>query len=159
MWKINKCCIFNLCISYQLLFHFPFFGFLGNIEAAHSNLHYCLEKNPSYADAHLLMAQVYLAQNNTKLCSQSLKVCLSYNFEVSGQKNENILFSQLYEVGWFLYILFKLNFLWLFRYKFNIEMFIRKWYLNVYQRNYYKDKTNTLLQHTEIVLKYKWKKW
>ncbi|NWY76297.1 TT21B protein, partial [Erithacus rubecula] len=54
----------------------------GDIEAAHSNLHYCLERNPSYADAHLLMAQVYLAQNNTKLCSQSLETCLSYNFEV-----------------------------------------------------------------------------
>ncbi|XP_053925201.1 tetratricopeptide repeat protein 21B isoform X2 [Cuculus canorus] len=54
----------------------------GDIEAAHSSLHYCLEKNPSYADAHLLMAQVYLAQNNTKLCSQSLELCLSYNFEV-----------------------------------------------------------------------------
>ncbi|NXL43527.1 TT21B protein, partial [Podilymbus podiceps] len=54
----------------------------GDIEAAHSNLQYCLERNPSYADAHLLMAQVYLAQNNTKLCSQSLELCLSYNFEV-----------------------------------------------------------------------------
>uniref|UniRef100_A0A8C3VGA4 Tetratricopeptide repeat protein 21B n=1 Tax=Catharus ustulatus TaxID=91951 RepID=A0A8C3VGA4_CATUS len=54
----------------------------GDLEAAHSNLHYCLERNPSYADAHLLMAQVYLAQNNTKLCSQSLELCLSYNFEV-----------------------------------------------------------------------------
>ncbi|XP_061199524.1 tetratricopeptide repeat protein 21B isoform X2 [Neopsephotus bourkii] len=54
----------------------------GDIEAAHSNLRYCLERNPSYADAHLLMAQVYLAQNNTKLCSQSLELCLSYNFEV-----------------------------------------------------------------------------
>uniref|UniRef100_A0A8B9S3M7 Tetratricopeptide repeat protein 21B n=1 Tax=Apteryx owenii TaxID=8824 RepID=A0A8B9S3M7_APTOW len=54
----------------------------GDIEAAHNNLHHCLERNPSYADAHLLMAQVYLAQNNTKLCSQSLELCLSYNFEV-----------------------------------------------------------------------------
>ncbi|XP_037998869.1 tetratricopeptide repeat protein 21B isoform X3 [Motacilla alba alba] len=54
----------------------------GDIEAAHSNLHYCLERNPSYADAHLLMAQVYLAQNNIKLCSQSLELCLSHNFEV-----------------------------------------------------------------------------
>lgn len=65
-------------------FIFPSFPyFLGDFEAAHSNLHYCLERNPSYADAHLLMAQVYLAQNNTKLCSQSLELCLSYNFEVS----------------------------------------------------------------------------
>nr|XP_030134266.3 tetratricopeptide repeat protein 21B isoform X1 [Taeniopygia guttata] len=54
----------------------------GDIEAAHRNLHYCLERNPSYADAHLLMAQVYLAQNNIKLCSQSLELCLSHNFEV-----------------------------------------------------------------------------
>uniref|UniRef100_A0A669QPC0 Tetratricopeptide repeat protein 21B n=1 Tax=Phasianus colchicus TaxID=9054 RepID=A0A669QPC0_PHACC len=54
----------------------------GDIEAAHTNLRYCLERDPSYADAHLLMAQVYLAQNNTKLCSQSLELCLSYNFEV-----------------------------------------------------------------------------
>ncbi|KFQ72482.1 Tetratricopeptide repeat protein 21B, partial [Phaethon lepturus] len=54
----------------------------GDIEAAYSNLLYCLERNPSYADAHLLMAQVHLAQNNTKLCSQSLELCLSYNFEV-----------------------------------------------------------------------------
>lgn len=82
-WIINKWAVFNLCVSYQLLFHFPFFNFLGDIEAAHSHLHYCLERNPSYADAHLLMAQVYLAQNNIKLCSQSLELCLSYNFEVS----------------------------------------------------------------------------
>ncbi|NXO03695.1 TT21B protein, partial [Rhinopomastus cyanomelas] len=54
----------------------------GDIEGAHSNLHYCLERDPSFADAHLLMAQVYLAQNNTKLCSQSLELCLSNNFEV-----------------------------------------------------------------------------
>ncbi|POI31442.1 hypothetical protein CIB84_004807, partial [Bambusicola thoracicus] len=54
----------------------------GDIEAAHTNLRYCLERDPSYADAHLLMAQVYLAQNNPKLCSQSLELCLSYNFEV-----------------------------------------------------------------------------
>lgn len=83
---MNKGCVFNICISYQLCFNFPFFDFLGDIEAAHNNLHYCLERNPSYADAHLLMAQVYLAQNNTKLCSQSLELCLSYNFEVSSTK-------------------------------------------------------------------------
>lgn len=71
-------------------FTFPSFPhFLGNIEAAQNNLRYCLERNPSYADAHLLMAQVYLAQNNTKLCSQSLELCLSYNFEVSWTKEWN----------------------------------------------------------------------
>lgn len=74
------------------MFSLPlFFDFLGDIEAAYNNLHYCLERNPSYADAHLLMAQVYLAQNNTKLCSQSLELCLSYNFEVSWTKGNNFI--------------------------------------------------------------------
>lgn len=90
------------CVSYQLLFHFLFFDFLGDIEAAQTNLRYCLERDPSYADAHLLMAQVYLAQNNTKLCSQSLELCLSYNFEVSCTKEANY-FIQLIIQG-FLYL-------------------------------------------------------
>ncbi|XP_003478712.1 tetratricopeptide repeat protein 21B [Cavia porcellus] len=54
----------------------------GNIEAAFNNLQYCLDHNPSYADAHLLMAQVYLSQEKFKQCSQSLELCLSYNFDV-----------------------------------------------------------------------------
>uniref|UniRef100_A0A6J0TFY9 Tetratricopeptide repeat protein 21B n=1 Tax=Pogona vitticeps TaxID=103695 RepID=A0A6J0TFY9_9SAUR len=54
----------------------------GNAEASQDILQHCIEQDPSYADAHLLMAQVYLLQNNFKLCSQSLELCLSYNFEV-----------------------------------------------------------------------------
>uniref|UniRef100_A0A8C6ACZ5 Tetratricopeptide repeat protein 21B n=2 Tax=Marmota marmota marmota TaxID=9994 RepID=A0A8C6ACZ5_MARMA len=54
----------------------------GDIEAAYNNLQHCLEHSPSYADAHLLMAQVYLSQEKFKLCSQSLELCLSYNFNV-----------------------------------------------------------------------------
>ncbi|XP_006124853.2 tetratricopeptide repeat protein 21B isoform X3 [Pelodiscus sinensis] len=54
----------------------------GDIEASRSILQHCLDQNPSYPDAHLLMAQVHLSQNNFKLCSQSLELCLSYNFEV-----------------------------------------------------------------------------
>uniref|UniRef100_A0A8C2PDW8 Tetratricopeptide repeat domain 21B n=1 Tax=Capra hircus TaxID=9925 RepID=A0A8C2PDW8_CAPHI len=54
----------------------------GDIEAAYNNLQHCLEHSPSYADAHLLMAQVYLSQEKFKLCSQSLELCLSYNFKV-----------------------------------------------------------------------------
>uniref|UniRef100_A0A803SV98 Tetratricopeptide repeat protein 21B n=1 Tax=Anolis carolinensis TaxID=28377 RepID=A0A803SV98_ANOCA len=54
----------------------------GNSEASQSILQHCIEQDPSYADAHLLMAQVHLSQNNFKLCSQSLELCLSYNFEV-----------------------------------------------------------------------------
>ncbi|XP_037379346.1 tetratricopeptide repeat protein 21B isoform X1 [Talpa occidentalis] len=54
----------------------------GDIEAAYNNLQHCLEHNSSYADAHLLLAQVYLSQEKLKLCSQSLELCLSYNFNV-----------------------------------------------------------------------------
>lgn len=54
----------------------------GDIEAAQSSLQHCLEQCPSHAEAHLLMAQIHLLQGNFKLCSQSLELCLSYNFEV-----------------------------------------------------------------------------
>ncbi|XP_064419793.1 tetratricopeptide repeat protein 21B [Latimeria chalumnae] len=54
----------------------------GDVDASQHSLQHCLEQNPSYADAHLLAAQVYLCQDNLKLCSQSLELCLSYNFEV-----------------------------------------------------------------------------
>ncbi|XP_054418760.1 tetratricopeptide repeat protein 21B [Pteronotus mesoamericanus] len=54
----------------------------GDIEAAYNNLQHCLEHNSSYADAYLLMAQVYLSQEKFQLCSQSLELCLSYNFKV-----------------------------------------------------------------------------
>uniref|UniRef100_A0A673CVP2 Tetratricopeptide repeat domain 21B n=1 Tax=Sphaeramia orbicularis TaxID=375764 RepID=A0A673CVP2_9TELE len=54
----------------------------GDIEAGQSSLHHCLEQCPSHADAHLLMAQIHLVQGNFTLCSQSLELCLSHNFEV-----------------------------------------------------------------------------
>lgn len=55
----------------------------GDTEAAYNNLQHCLERSPSHAEAHLLMAQVYLSQDKVKLCSQALELCLSYNFNVS----------------------------------------------------------------------------
>ncbi|XP_023978025.1 tetratricopeptide repeat protein 21B isoform X5 [Physeter macrocephalus] len=58
----------------------------GDIEAAYNNLQHCLEHCPSYADAHLLMAQVYLSQEKFRLCSQSLELCLSYNFKHEAAK-------------------------------------------------------------------------
>ncbi|XP_004703829.1 tetratricopeptide repeat protein 21B isoform X1 [Echinops telfairi] len=54
----------------------------GDMEAAFNNLQHCLEQNSSYADAHLLMARVYLSQEKFQLCCQSLELCLSYNFKV-----------------------------------------------------------------------------
>ncbi|KAM4698341.1 tetratricopeptide repeat protein 21B isoform 1-T1 [Rhinophrynus dorsalis] len=66
----------------------------GDIEAAQSSLQRCLDQNPSYADAHLLMTQVYLSQDNLKLCSQSLELCLSYSFEVREYPLYNLIKAQ-----------------------------------------------------------------
>uniref|UniRef100_A0A671XG31 Tetratricopeptide repeat domain 21B n=1 Tax=Sparus aurata TaxID=8175 RepID=A0A671XG31_SPAAU len=53
-----------------------------DIDAAQSSLQHCLDQCPSHADAHLLMAQIHLLQGNFTLCSQSLELCLSHNFEI-----------------------------------------------------------------------------
>ncbi|XP_069472384.1 tetratricopeptide repeat protein 21B [Ambystoma mexicanum] len=66
----------------------------GDIVSSQISLQHCLEQNPSYPDAHLLMAQVYLSQNNFKLCSQSLELCLSYNFEVREYPLYNLIKAQ-----------------------------------------------------------------
>uniref|UniRef100_A0A8C9YUL6 Tetratricopeptide repeat domain 21B n=1 Tax=Sander lucioperca TaxID=283035 RepID=A0A8C9YUL6_SANLU len=54
----------------------------GDIDAAQSSLQHCLDQCPSHADAHLLMAQLHLLQGNFSMCSQSLELCLSHNFEI-----------------------------------------------------------------------------
>ncbi|XP_040296219.1 tetratricopeptide repeat protein 21B [Bufo bufo] len=66
----------------------------GDVEAAQSSLQLFLDHNPSYADAHLLMAQVYLYQDNLKLCSHSLELCLSYSFEIREYPLYNLLKAQ-----------------------------------------------------------------
>lgn len=83
---IHKLLVSLLSLTSLSLSHLNYnalFLLLGDIEAAYNNLQHCLEHSPSYADAHLLMAQVYLSQEKFKLCSQSLELCLSYNFKVS----------------------------------------------------------------------------
>ncbi|XP_072020597.1 tetratricopeptide repeat protein 21B-like isoform X2 [Amphiura filiformis] len=54
----------------------------GQAEPAQSILQKCLDQNPQYADAHLLMAQIHLHLGNFSQSSQSLEMGLSYNFEV-----------------------------------------------------------------------------
>ncbi|XP_053327438.1 tetratricopeptide repeat protein 21B [Spea bombifrons] len=66
----------------------------GELESAQSSLQHFLEQNPSYADAHLLMAQVYLSQDNLKLCSQSLELALSYSFEIREYPLYNLIKAQ-----------------------------------------------------------------
>ncbi|PVD35924.1 hypothetical protein C0Q70_02893 [Pomacea canaliculata] len=54
----------------------------GDIESAQSTLQHCLDQDATFSDAHILMAQIHLHQNNFKQANQSLEVGLSYNFEV-----------------------------------------------------------------------------
>ncbi|XP_052258735.1 tetratricopeptide repeat protein 21B-like isoform X2 [Dreissena polymorpha] len=54
----------------------------GEVEPAQSTLQHCIEVEPTFSDAHILMAQIHLHQNNFKLANQSLEVGLSHNFEV-----------------------------------------------------------------------------
>ncbi|XP_078085798.1 tetratricopeptide repeat protein 21B [Mustelus asterias] len=54
----------------------------GNLNTAQTILQQYLQLDPCYSDAHLLMAQIYLAQCNFKECSHSLEMGLSYNFQV-----------------------------------------------------------------------------
>lgn len=42
----------------------------------------CLDKDQTYSEAHLLMAQIFLQQGKFKQASQSLEVGLSFNFDV-----------------------------------------------------------------------------
>ncbi|XP_012939708.1 tetratricopeptide repeat protein 21B isoform X2 [Aplysia californica] len=54
----------------------------GDVNAAQSTLQHCLDQDATFSDAHILMAQIHLSQNNFKLANQSLEVGLSYNFQV-----------------------------------------------------------------------------
>ena len=63
----------------------------GNVDAAQSTLQHCLDQDATYSDAHILMAQIHLHQNNFKLANQSLEVGLSYNFEVRLQQSQTAL--------------------------------------------------------------------
>ena len=59
------------------------FNDAGEIESAQTMVQRCIDYDSSSVEAHLLMAQVYLHQKNTKLCSGALEQALSSNFEVA----------------------------------------------------------------------------
>ncbi|XP_073916282.1 tetratricopeptide repeat protein 21A isoform X3 [Castor canadensis] len=54
----------------------------GELENAQSTLQRCLELDPTFADAHLLMSQIYLTQGNFAMCSHCLELGVSHNFQV-----------------------------------------------------------------------------
>ncbi|XP_069067179.1 tetratricopeptide repeat protein 21A isoform X1 [Pleurodeles waltl] len=54
----------------------------GDLEGSQGTLQRCLELDSTSADAHLLMAQIYLSQGNFSECSLSLETGVSHNFKV-----------------------------------------------------------------------------
>ena len=61
----------------------------GDIENAKNVLQGCLESDPSFVDAHILMAQIHLHRNNYSACEASLENGLSHNFQVLIQLSTN----------------------------------------------------------------------
>ena len=61
----------------------------GEMEAAQSLLQKCLDHDPAFTEAHLLLAHVHLYQGSVKLCSQVLELGLSHNFEVTSSHMHN----------------------------------------------------------------------
>ncbi|XP_056375625.1 tetratricopeptide repeat protein 21A isoform X2 [Hyla sarda] len=54
----------------------------GNFDGAQGTLQRCIELNPEWSDAHLLMAQIHLSQGQYTECSQSLETGVSHNFKM-----------------------------------------------------------------------------
>ncbi|XP_068790276.1 tetratricopeptide repeat protein 21A [Struthio camelus] len=54
----------------------------GELENAQGILQHCIELDPTSADVHLLLAQIYLSQGNLKECSHSLELGVSHHFQV-----------------------------------------------------------------------------
>jgi tetratricopeptide repeat protein 21B len=55
---------------------------VGDNEMAKQLVTECLNIEPSFVDAHLLMAQIYIEDKSSYMALQSLDKCLSYNFKV-----------------------------------------------------------------------------
>ncbi|XP_065838597.1 tetratricopeptide repeat protein 21B-like [Oscarella lobularis] len=54
----------------------------GNVEEAFEATQRCLQRDSTYADAHLLLAEIYLHEHNFSQASQSLEFGLSHNFDM-----------------------------------------------------------------------------
>uniref|UniRef100_A0A8C7ECY3 Tetratricopeptide repeat domain 21A n=1 Tax=Nothoprocta perdicaria TaxID=30464 RepID=A0A8C7ECY3_NOTPE len=54
----------------------------GELENAQGILQHCIGLDPTAADLHLLMAQIYLSQGNLKECYHSLELGVSHHFQI-----------------------------------------------------------------------------
>ncbi|KAM9307487.1 tetratricopeptide repeat protein 21A [Gastrophryne carolinensis] len=70
------------CLPQPLYFMSQVMYLTGNFDGAQGTLKRCIELNPEWADAHLLMAQIYLSQGQYSECSISLETGVSHNFKV-----------------------------------------------------------------------------
>lgn len=70
-------CYARLCLQHRVKY------LSGNTEACQSGVQFCLKQDSTHSDAHLLLAELQLAQGNATAASASLELGLSSNFEVS----------------------------------------------------------------------------
>ncbi|KAM5158028.1 tetratricopeptide repeat protein 21A [Mantella aurantiaca] len=70
------------CLPQPLYFKSQVVYLSGNFDGAQGTLQRCLAMNPEWADAHLLMAQIHLSQEQYSECSLSLETGVSHNFKV-----------------------------------------------------------------------------
>ncbi|KAM4028837.1 tetratricopeptide repeat protein 21A isoform 2-T2 [Anomaloglossus baeobatrachus] len=70
------------CLPEPLYFMSQLSYLSGNFDGAQGTLQRCIELNPDWSDAHLLMAQIRLSQGQYTECSQSLETGVSHNFKM-----------------------------------------------------------------------------
>ncbi len=66
-------------------------------DGAQRTLEQCLKLSPSYAEAHMLMAQLYLKQEKPKQALSSLEQSLSHNFEVRDSPLYHLIKARVHE--------------------------------------------------------------
>ncbi|KAM3929225.1 tetratricopeptide repeat protein 21A [Leptodactylus fuscus] len=70
------------CLPEPLYFMSQIIYLSGNFDGAQGTLLRCIDLNPEWSDAHLLMAQIHLSQGQYAECSQSLETGVSHNFKM-----------------------------------------------------------------------------
>ncbi|XP_072268672.1 tetratricopeptide repeat protein 21A [Pyxicephalus adspersus] len=70
------------CLPQPLYYKAQVIYLAGNFDGAQGTLQRCIELNPEWADAHLLMAQIHLSLEQYSECSLSLETGVSHNFKV-----------------------------------------------------------------------------
>ncbi|XP_044149245.1 tetratricopeptide repeat protein 21A [Bufo gargarizans] len=70
------------CLPEPLYFMSQVMYLSGNFDGAQGTLQRCMELNPEWSDAHLLMAQIHLAEGQYTECSHSLETGVSHNFKM-----------------------------------------------------------------------------